>query len=138
MRKTVLIAGGSRGIGAAAVRKSEKGLELISIIGSQSFKNSVASSSEERKPVSELVSDRLYVKYDVTITDTTVTLEGVTRNQERITISVSSDGKNYDKVCEYMAKPGRWVGVKNGVFCYSEKKESTGYLLVENVTYTLH
>ena len=124
--------------GAAAVRKSEKGLELISIIGSQSFKNSVASSSEERKPVSELVSDRLYVKYDVTITDTTVTLEGVTRNQERITISVSSDGKNYDKVCEYMAKPGRWVGVKNGVFCYSEKKESTGYLLVENVTYTLH
>ena len=46
----------------------------------------------------------------------------------------AGDG-SYQKAGEAEAVPGRWVGVKNGVFCASAEKGSSGYALINSVTY---
>ncbi len=47
----------------------------------------------------------------------------------------STDGGSYRKAGDMTAIPGRWVGVKNGVFCASNEKESKGYAIVNSVIY---
>lgn len=54
---------------------------------------------------------------------------------ELVTIEYSTDGSSYQKAGETEAVPGRWVGVKNGVFCASAKKGSAGYAVIESVAY---
>ena len=67
-------------------------------------------------------------KYDVSVVllhdtnalDVTVELlpeleKNVTRNM--IYLDYSVDGVNYDNALAYEATAGRWVGVKNGIFC---------------------
>lgn len=57
---------------------------------------------------------------------------------ELVTIKYSTDGKNYQKAGEMNAVPGRWVGVKNGVFCTyagAVKKEHSGYAVIDSVEY---
>lgn len=57
---------------------------------------------------------------------------------ELVTIEYSTDGKNYQKSGEMNAVPGRWVGVKNGVFCTyagAVKKEHSGYAVIDSVEY---
>ena len=56
---------------------------------------------------------------------------------EEVTIEYSLDGSTYKTAGKMNAVPGRWIGVKNGVFCISENKESEGYLIIEKVEYTL-
>ena len=47
----------------------------------------------------------------------------------------STDGKHYQIGGDMTAMPGRWVGVKNGVFCICAEKESKGYAIVDSVVY---
>lgn len=55
---------------------------------------------------------------------------------EEVTLEYSfDDGASYKTAGRMNAVPGRWVGVKNGVFCISENKNSEGYLIVEQVEY---
>ena len=57
---------------------------------------------------------------------------------ELVTFAYSTDGSSYRKAGEMNAVPGRWVGVKNGVFCcYAgpEAKENCGYAVVDCVEY---
>ena len=54
---------------------------------------------------------------------------------DQVTIEYSVDGHNYQMAGEMHAVPGRWVGVKNGVFCASVNKESKGYAVIHNVEY---
>lgn len=54
---------------------------------------------------------------------------------ELVTIEYGTDGAQYQKAGEMQAVPGRWVGVKNGVFCASADKESKGYAIVNNIIY---
>lgn len=54
---------------------------------------------------------------------------------ELVTLEYSVDGQDYTKAGEMNAVPGRWVGVKNGMFCVSEKGGSAGYAVVESVEY---
>ncbi len=58
---------------------------------------------------------------------------------ELVTMEYSTDGENYQKAGEMNAVPGRWVGVKNGVFCAyagAIEKEHTGYAVIDSVTYS--
>ncbi|MDE7044262.1 MAG: hypothetical protein K2O97_04465 [Acetatifactor sp.] len=52
-----------------------------------------------------------------------------------MTLEYSTDGNDYRTAGEMTAMPGRWVGVKNGVFCSSAGTESTGYAVVDSVIY---
>lgn len=61
---------------------------------------------------------------------------------ETVTIEYSTDTNScekmhYFKAGEMVSVPGRWVGVKNGVFCASTGESSTGYAIVEKVLYTV-
>lgn len=44
---------------------------------------------------------------------------------EEVEFSYSTDGANYQKAGSYMAVPGRWVGVKSGVFCAAHDVQDT-------------
>lgn len=56
--------------------------------------------------------------------------------QETITMSYSFDGKEYKEAFTINAKAGRWVGVKNGVFCnHDNTVNGGGYVEVDYVRY---
>ncbi len=78
----------------------------------------------------------LYVRYTVKQTGTR-DLNASEKDfpLELVTMEYSTDGSCYQNAGEMTAMPGRWVGVKNGVFCVSAEKESRGYAVVESVTY---
>lgn len=57
---------------------------------------------------------------------------------ELVTFEYSTDGSSYTTAGEMNAVPGRWVGVKNGVFCCSAGDgitENSGYAVVDFVEY---
>lgn len=59
--------------------------------------------------------------------------------KERITLEISFDGKEYIHAFSIDSKAGRWVGVKNGVFCMHDntvKNHTRGYVTVDYVKYS--
>ena len=76
------------------------------------------------------------VRYEVKVTgtrDLSETEKGFP--EETVTISYRVDDGDYKKAGEMISVPGRWVGVKNGVFCVRRDEGEGGYLTVERVTY---
>lgn len=55
---------------------------------------------------------------------------------EEVTFSYSTDGVSYQKAGSYLAEPGRWVGVKSGVFCSKTEDSAQGSCLVKSVIYS--
>ncbi|HCL03281.1 MAG TPA: hypothetical protein DHW61_12900 [Lachnoclostridium phytofermentans] len=56
--------------------------------------------------------------------------------KETITMSYSLDGEEYKEAFTINAKAGRWVGVKNGVFCnHDTTVNGGGYAEVDYVRY---
>ncbi len=107
--------------------------------GVQKFENNLVSETkEDENIVSELPLDtkEVYVKYLVERIGTR-NLSQEERNfpEEKVSLYFGTDGYTYEKAFEMISVPGRWVGVKNGVFCLSEKKDSYGYAIIENVQY---
>lgn len=78
----------------------------------------------------------IYVKYTVKQTGTR-DLNEDERNfpLELVTLEYSTDGNCYCTAGDMTAMPGRWVGVKSGIFCGSAGKESGGYAIVDSVIY---
>lgn len=79
----------------------------------------------------------IYVKYTVKQTGT----RNLNENEkgfplELVTIEYGTDGSSYRKAGEMTAMPGRWVGVKSGIFCASGEKGSKGYLTAGQVVYS--
>ncbi len=90
----------------------------------------------ELAPIDAANAGEVFVKYTVKRTG----LRDLNANEkdfplEIVTIEYSTDGNDYQKAGDMTAIPGRWVGVKNGVFCASEKDGSTGYAVVDSVIY---
>ncbi len=78
----------------------------------------------------------IYVKYTVKQTGT----RDLNENEkgfplELVTIEYGTDESHWHKAGEMTAMPGRWVGVKNGIFCVSAKRDSKGYLMAGQVVY---
>lgn len=90
----------------------------------------------ELAPVDAAKAGEVFVKYTVKRTG----LRDLNANEkdfplETVTIEYSTDGNDYQKAGDMTSIPGRWVGVKNGVFCASENGGSTGYAIVDSVIY---
>ena len=54
---------------------------------------------------------------------------------EEVAFSYTMDGVNYEKAGNYMAVPGRWVGVKSGVFCAAHGVQEAGSCMVMQTIY---
>lgn len=107
--------------GAVAVRREQGRFKLVSVSGHQSFKNEQAFSQDKVEELTEVncasgENSRLYFRNRV------VKLPILEKDVPRqmIYLDYSTDGDNYTTVLEYEASAGRWVGVKNGIFCCHE------------------
>lgn len=108
--------------GALALKRENGVLSMVAISGSQTFKNEKAYSKDK---VVELVrldklsggyaSDSRKIFFRNRVELLPELEKNVTRN--RIYLDYSVDGVNYDNALAYEATAGRWVGVKNGIFC---------------------
>jgi hypothetical protein len=83
--------------------------------------------------------NQIFVKYKVTRTG----IQDLNEKEknfplETVEISYSLDDINYTKAGEMAAVPGRWVGVKNGVFGVSSHKNSKGYASIDYVDYKIN
>lgn len=56
---------------------------------------------------------------------------------EEVMLEYSFDGKKYELAGKMNAVPGRWVGVKNGMFCIRKASGKGGYILAESVKYSI-
>lgn len=126
--------------GLLEIRKEGMELNLSFVKGVQHFANNVEASTDEvARPLACLDAegtDVLYVKYTVERCGTQDLGSGECGfPKERVSISYSLDGEDYGLAGEMIAKPGRWVGVKNGVFCIRQDAGEGGYLEVESVIY---
>jgi beta-xylosidase len=83
--------------------------------------------------------NQIFVKYKVTRTG----IQDLNEKEknfplETVEISYSLDDINYTKAGEMAEVPGRWVGVKNGVFGVSSHKNSKGYASIDYVDYKIN
>ncbi|MCD8037600.1 MAG: glycoside hydrolase 43 family protein [Lachnospiraceae bacterium] len=90
----------------------------------------------ELEPIDMRRADEIYVRYTVKRTGT----RDLSKSErdfplETVTIEYGTDAEGFIKAGEMASVPGRWVGVKNGVFCASQKDGSTGAAIVESVVY---
>ncbi len=125
--------------GLVSVRRTKNGYTLYAINGHQHFGKILAESTvEEETEIAsfELENGSLFIKYLVE-RDGYQDLNEKERHfpKEKVTISYSFDGYKYSDVLSMAAVSGRWVGVKNGVFCMSSKEDSKGYAKVKKVEY---
>ena len=107
--------------GAAAIRRREGSLSIISVSGSQTFKNEKAYSEDKVVELTNIDTTVEKVFFRNRVESLPVVEKNVTRNM--IYLDYSLDGTNYENVLAYEATAGRWVGVKNGIFCCHEIKQ---------------
>lgn len=81
-------------------------------------------------------ADEIYVRYTVKRTGKR-DLSQKEKNfpLEKVVIEYSTDGSSYKKAGEMESVPGRWVGVKNGIFCAAEHEGSSGFAIVKSISY---
>ena len=119
--------------------KKEQGIVLQFIRGTQHYGKILEESTTEEDTMLEILpkeTKNCEVRYEVKVTgtrDLSETEKGFP--EETVTISYRVDGGDYKKAGEMISVPGRWVGVKNGVFCVRRDEGEGGYLTVERVTY---
>ncbi len=107
--------------GAAAVRRRKGNLSIISVSGSQTFKNEKAYSEDKVVELTDIDSTVEKVFFRNRVESLPMIEKNVTRN--KIYLDYSLDGTNYENVLAYEATAGRWVGVKSGIFCCHEIKQ---------------
>ncbi len=107
--------------GAVAVRREQGTFKIVSVSGHQNFKNEQAFSQDKVEELAEVKctpenSCKIYFRNRV---EKLPSLEKDVPRQ-MIYLDYSTDGENYTTALEYEATAGRWVGVKNGIFCCHE------------------
>ena len=129
--------------GLLTFRRDDDHLQPRFIKGEQKYGKvlveAVEESAQELPEIDWRHAGKIYVKYTVKKTGT----QDLNSREkgfplELVTFEYSTDGSSYSKAGEMNAVPGRWVGVKNGVFCCyegSEVKESSGYAVIEYAEY---
>lgn len=126
--------------GLLACRKKDGRLQLSYVEGAQEFGKILEEhTSETEKMLKTLPAagmQELYVRYQVKQTGTRDLND---REKgfplETVSISFSMDNVNYEPAGEMTAVPGRWVGVKNGIFCVRREQGQGGFVSVEYVEY---
>jgi beta-xylosidase len=124
--------------GVLVFAKEESQVRIKYVIGKQNYVKILEETTDEdilSQRVLPMVEE-IYVKYEVKrvgIQDLGPSETGYPL--ERVTISYSLDGKEYLEAGSMYAVPGRWVGVKNGVFCSRKEQGKGGYATIESVMY---
>lgn len=130
--------------GLITFRKDKGAVRPFFVTGVQKYGRILPETTEETEhalPVMDCGhAKEIYVRYAVKRTGTQ-DLNIWERNfpLELVMFEYSTDGSSYTKAGEMNAVPGRWVGVKNGVFCRyagSEIKENNGYAVIDYVKYS--
>lgn len=122
--------------GALAVSKENDKMQLQYIYGNQKFENDVPYTTQESNKIADLKTSQVYFKYTVKSTGVRPAKETLTAPSEEISFAYSLDGNVYENVASYEAFAGRWVGVKNGMFCSHNGKDSEGgYAVAEYFRY---
>lgn len=134
---------------ALAFAKNNDTYTLKQIKGTQYFDCDMPYTNEDINEITVNEGDfadnskTVYFKYTVKCTgyedhsEMNVPVKNVPK--ESITLEVSFDGKEYVNAFSIDSKAGRWVGVKNGVFCMHDntvKNEARGFVAVDSVKYT--
>lgn len=132
---------------ALAIARIKEQYVIRQITGEQFFDCDVSYADQKMTEVAldanELIeSGKVYLRYTVKCTERVTKTEQSTplKNmpQETICMELSLDGKNYAHAVTIQARAGRWVGVKNGMFCMHDNKITTdgGYVTGISVTYS--
>ncbi|MCH5209326.1 MAG: hypothetical protein J1F04_10595, partial [Oscillospiraceae bacterium] len=130
--------------GLLAMKKDGAEISFSFIKGVQKFGKILAEETTEEVTELEKISadkcGKITVRYTVKRIGTQdLKSEGSGYPLEEVTLEYSLDGAEYKTAGKMNAVPGRWVGVKNGVFCISnnsDNKNSNGYLIAEKVEYS--
>lgn len=132
-----------------AVTKKDGRFIFKHVKGTQNFDCDAAYTTEDTDEI--LVMDdkdfkdadkTVYFKYTVKCTGHTrhQEIDLVVENapEEDVTIEISFDGEKFEHPLTIPSKAGRWVGVKNGMFCMHDntvKNDTDGFITVEYVRY---
>ncbi len=121
--------------GGLLVQKNSKGQLLTSVYGHQEFNGQEVTAIQDAEQMTVWDQDEIYFRYEVKQTDEKMDAETEHAPQEEITMYYSQDGIHYQKALAIHAQAGRWVGVKLGMVCATEKDSYHGYVEVEYVRY---
>lgn len=122
--------------GAVAVEKTDKNITLKTISGTQVFDKESATAIDKEEIIADLPLDtrEIYFRNVVKkVPSTKYNSDGPYTfliPEEEISLCYSLDGRTYTEVLSYPSQAGRWVGVKNGVFCYHTGDSDTGKVRV--------
>lgn len=129
--------------GLVTFRKEKEILRPFFVTGVQKYGKILPDTTEETEhalpEMNCAQAKEIYVRYTVRQTgtqDLSSTEKGFPL--ELVTFEYGTDGTSYVKAGEMNAVPGRWVGVKNGVFCCSAGDgiaKNSGYAVVDFVEY---
>lgn len=114
--------------GAAAIRKENGTFKLITISGEQKFKNEKAYAVDNLSVIEEY-SELNEIYFKNVVRKAASVEKGVPL--EKISFEYSLDGESYKEILSFASKPGRWVGIKNGIFCFNESDEEGGFAEAE-------
>ena len=126
--------------GLVSLLRDRDEIRVISVKGKQKFGKILVESTEEKRKELEVLSQNtkfVYIKYLVErIGYRDISEEEKNLPTEMVKILYSLDGISYKSAIEMLSVPGRWVGVKSGMFCLSSKDNSTGKVTVDYVKYS--
>ena len=112
--------------GAIAVKKTEQEYKILNIHGIQRFENERAKAEEITEIIGSFALDTtdFYFAYQVE------QVESIEKNtdgpfefdvpREMISLYYSKDNTTFVKTNSFVAKAGRWVGVKHGLFAFND------------------
>ena len=134
--------------GALGVQKTENGTALVRIYGEQQFDKEQAFSTDKVEIVTYVSENTkelflaLEVKKLPSVEENTEGPYAFPIPREEVILSYSLDGQSFMKAYSFEAKAGRWVGAKEGLFCFHEGIGMEGYVQVsyfhfgDNVVYS--
>ncbi len=127
--------------GLLAMKRRKNQIVFSYVKGKQKYGKILAEQTEEEEQVLEMQDTDVCRKVLVRYTVNCVGRRDLNEREkgfllEEVVIEYSLDGVNYKEAGRMNAIPGRWVGVKNGVFCLRREENAGGYLLVSGVQYS--
>lgn len=125
-----------------AMKKYGTEISFSFIRGSQKYGKILAEKTEELETFLERIKTELCRKVSVRYTVKRVGTQDLNDAEkgfplEEITVEYSIDGAEYKTAGKMNAVPGRWVGVKNGMFCINRGGGEGGYVIAERVEYSV-
>lgn len=126
--------------GLFAMKKDKESVCFSFVKGVQKYGKILAERTEEEETTLETVNaeecQKLSVRYTVKCVGTQdLSVREKDFPLEEVVIEYSFDGVSCKEAGRMNAVPGRWVGVKNGVFCLRREQNAGGYLTVSGVEY---